>query len=286
MSRGLSLKRILLATGLALGLGACDPIAEGGSSAEDPLQGELATSQQELQRNMDFLGCWIDNGSTCTRDPYYYGSFKDPYAPANSDPNICRSRAAQWADYCQNTPGTNHSSTFWPGNSGPTASGTAYAPGCLIQNYTGCNNSPSLPRAFRDNYENASYNADRCLQRAPEYTSWCGNGPTQSISAYFYTTAGSTGSRFSFGAGCAIEGWCQSLNRRLNDVDNYEGSATNQDRCLRRAAEYYSWCGNSPRMVTTPSRYTYDANSITARFSTIQSFSSRTYSPIPPSYPW
>ena len=51
--------------------------------------------------------------------------------------------------------------------------------------------------------------------------------------------------------------------------------------CLQRAAEYDNGCGNSPRMMKTHD-YMYDINSVTARVSTVQSFSERTYSSIAP----
>src|SRR5204863_497430 len=117
----------------------------------------------------------------------------------------------------------------------------------------GCPGDASKPRTFDDEYENANKDVARCMRRALEYYDWCGSG--QPVIARYFD--GATMKREQKGerkTRCEIhfsKELCPGNPRefRRQRHDDVEGSSANEARCMKRALEYYDWCGSSMPVI-------------------------------------
>ena len=135
-----------------------------------------------------------------------------------------------------------------------------------------CPNYPSVTGSFFDDWGGSASNQAVCMQRAGEYYSWCGISPSSGkTTTATYISSGQVLETKSVGAtACQIT---QSVCPNYPSVtgsffDDWGGSASNQAVCMRRASEYYSWCGISPDSGKTTTA-TYFSNGKTLETKTI-----------------
>jgi hypothetical protein len=122
--------------------------------------------------------------------------------------------------------------------------------GCFIK--TVCRSLPWLPPEFRDEYQGASLSAQRCSQRAREYSDWCGNILAAEESIAEFRVPGLSSkvvARPANDSSCivalkACPRFPPYAGAQFGDI--FDGSDVNPARCHLRAAEYHSWCGLAP----------------------------------------
>ncbi len=116
----------------------------------------------------------------------------------------------------------------------------------------GCPNRPTDTWArgtFVDDWDGSSSSKERCLRRARELFTWCGS--TSPVAARFYEGGSVAGEQLYAPAsrceiqmppeGCPGQPSATWASGRFND--DWDGSAGSKERCLRRAEEFFSWCG-------------------------------------------
>jgi hypothetical protein len=121
---------------------------------------------------------------------------------------------------------------------------------------TACPIHPEMPLGtpFLDDIDGAGSNPDRCLRRAEEYRQWCGASTLQSVQARAFLANAVIGTEIAPPTRCEITlDACPNyptmpLKPFLDDTD---GSGSNSTRCLGRASDYWSWCGNSTTQAVT-----------------------------------
>jgi hypothetical protein len=103
---------------------------------------------------------------------------------------------------------------------------------------------------FEDNFENAASNEKRCLKRATDFATFCElTVPLEAVAMFVQGNnllAKNSGMR----DGCRVKVDRCPAQPTFTTVgiyfrDDHENSSTNKDRCLARAADFYTWCGLS-----------------------------------------
>jgi hypothetical protein len=127
--------------------------------------------------------------------------------------------------------------------------------GCEITQAV-CVNDPSKVGKFPESSANASLGQSQCFARAAHYGTSCGNPPGTPSKATFLPGDGTSSSTTYSASGCSVilkqcDAHPEAVGTR---ADNFEGAATNLQRCMDRAKEYAIWC-NNPRAVVTKTSY-------------------------------
>jgi hypothetical protein len=230
-------KNYALASFAILALSSC-------STNDDTDSVQTSTVDQSLLGG-DYGGCAIYN-STCPNQPAYAGYwFGDSYNGANASSFQCAQRATDYRAWCGQT--GNNDYTYSASIEQSTNARTyalAYAPvsGCAIWNDV-CPNHPEYATTwFRDDYQGASSNEGRCLQRAVEYRDWCGTSkPGVDRTRAVYTSNGVYQDETSVGCRISIHGSCASYAGYSNAT--FGEPATNSAACERRTLDFANYCG-------------------------------------------
>lgn len=128
-----------------------------------------------------------------------------------------------------------------------TVTTTPVATSCKITQATCPSQYPNYRGVFDDNWNGSNSNAEACMKRAKDFHDWCGMKGGQTSTATYYYSGVAVSSAVS-GTTCIIsQATCPSQYPNYRGVfeDNYNGSASNADACMRRARDFYSWCGMS-----------------------------------------
>ncbi|WP_132316498.1 hypothetical protein [Pseudobacteriovorax antillogorgiicola] len=129
---------------------------------------------------------------------------------------------------------------------------------CIIKQEV-CVKRPTRVGEFRDNYQGAGSDYDRCLRRAHEYHRWCGNSADDVTTAEFKQNGDTlvTMSSASPFSGCFIkQDQCQRDPKRVGQfIDNHKQASSDVDRCMMRAHDMHKWCKNSSDSITLASFY-------------------------------
>lgn len=134
-------------------------------------------------------------------------------------------------------------------------SSTGLSTSCQITQ-NACITHPSAVGTFSDDFENAGSNQARCMQRAADYHSWCGNPATIITTAAYYIDNVLQQTAV-IGSMCQIiQDTCLAHPSAVGTFsDNFDNAGSNQTRCMQRAADYHSWCGNPATSKTTAAYY-------------------------------
>ena len=209
-------------------------------------KGELV---MEIDSQTPYTGCFIYQES-CEKHPEKIGLFTDNHKNASNDQDRCLRRAADFKRWCGNDADVTTTASFYDEGEliAEIEAEDPYS-GCFVE-MDECRKHPEKVGLFSDNYQNASEDQERCLMRATDYHRWCHNKEDEIVKAYFYRKKERIASITSAVAysGCFINlGECPK-HREKNSFfsDNHKNASFDQDRCLRRAAEYHRWCGKKP----------------------------------------
>jgi hypothetical protein len=189
--------------------------------------------------------------AACKAQPTMALSFADSWDGASTNKDRCLRRAGEFNTWCQNDTGKVATASFTDIN-GVTTTQTHSATGCQLS-VPACRNDPRQVGTFSDSWDGASTNKDRCFGRASDFNSWCNNDAGTSVTARFNDATGAQTGRSHLASGCQIS---QSVCRNSPGnagvfSDSWDGASASKDRCLARAAEFATWCGNSSGEWTT-----------------------------------
>ena len=223
--------------------------------AEFRQDGEVVVSADS---ETPFEGCFI-SADVCTRDAKRTGTFIDTSRNASTDIDRCMMRAHDYHRWCRNKSDDVIAATFYE-KGVPVQrldSKTPYT-GCFV-GIDSCKRVPEKVGLIYDNHKNSSTDIDRCMMRAHDFHRWCRNDNNVKTTATFYAKGEivkETDSQTAY-SGCFIEmSTCRKRPERTGlFIDNHKNASSDQDRCLRRAAEYHRWCGNSFDEVVKASFY-------------------------------
>lgn len=187
----------------------------------------------------------------CPRDAVVSGTFYDDYESAGSDQERCARRALDWHFHCN----VEHPvvTRFFEGARLVREEKADPPTRCEITLSHGCPRNPKLKgNLFNDDYEGSSKSADRCAKRAHEYFDYCGAaGP---VTTRFYDHGKvAREERADPKTRCEVQlpgNVCEAhteISGPFNDA--WEGSDHDEARCLKRANEWFGYCGASGPVV-------------------------------------
>lgn len=191
--------------------------------------------------------------------PWYEGSFPAPNFPevVKSWPSTFRGTTLVKIDSADPVVGIPRFQQAWrQGLSSLDATGGPapmmmqdrfVASSCRIRQAV-CPDHPLKVGVFFDDHMGAAISETACIKRASEYHQWCGMKPGQTSTAEFLS-AGQILRQQVIGTACQIE---QSVCPKNpgptftgSFVDTLNGASKSPEACLKRAQEFYDWCGMS-----------------------------------------
>lgn len=183
----------------------------------------------------------------CPNHAGFTGTFTDDYDGSGSSQDRCLRRAAEYFGYCGGQQAVT--ARFLRGTEVLAKQAHNPATRCQIRlSPEGCPSHASLTGTFNDDADGSGASQDRCLRRAAEYFGFCGG--EHAITASFFRTGKLLAKRTHAPATrCRIELSAEGCPNHAEQSagafnDDFDGSGSVQDRCLRRAAEYYVHCGS------------------------------------------
>ncbi len=219
---------------------------------------QKGTAQATIDSQTPYSGCFISQ-TVCQRLPERVGLFLDNYQNASGDPERCMMRAHDYHRSCRNKFDEVVSATFYEkGAAQKTLDSQTPHSGCFVKMEV-CKAHPEKEGIFIDNHKNSSYDVNRCMMRAADFHRWCKNSFDETVTAMFYEKGEikkSIDSKTPY-SGCYISQ--DNCKRRASKKglfkDNYQNASFDQDRCMKRAVDYHSWCRNSDTQSTTAAFY-------------------------------
>lgn len=215
---------------------------------------------QSVDSQTPHTGCYISMNK-CEKHPDKTGLFVDTHRNAGIDKNRCLMRAHDYHRHCRNAKDDRVTASFYEQGDlkASIQSGEAHT-GCFIR-IDHCERRPEEVGLRFDNSRNASFDQDRCFMRAADFHSWCRNSPENEVFAEFWDSGNqlaSISSNVPF-AGCYIKlDTCQRKPAKEGFFkDNYQNASFNEERCLRRAEDYHSWCRNDAEQTVQASFYEF-----------------------------
>ena len=200
----------------------------------------------------------------CPNHPSTVGTFQDTWgeqnAGASTNPAACMQRATDYYNWCGGARLMNGQTTTAAFFTGATLKQTVTVGNSCKITQSSCPSYPSFTGTFEDAWGDQNVGASSipgaCMQRATDYYNWCGgaramNGLT--TTATFFT-AGAQTQTITVGNSCKItQNSCPSHPSSIGTFedawgDQNVGASANPAVCMRRATEYYNWCGGAGAM--------------------------------------
>ena len=179
--------------------------------------------------------------------------FDDDWEHAGSDEGRCLRRAQEYFDYCASSAPVI--ARFYEGTKVKREERAERKTRCEIR-FTD-ERCPALPTETRmrwnDDAENASSDDVRCMRRAQEYSDYCASSAPV-IARFYDGTKLKREERAERKTRCEIrftDERCPSLSAdpRIRWNDDWEHASSDDVRCMRRAIEYFDYCGSSTLVV-------------------------------------
>jgi subtilisin family serine protease len=180
--------------------------------------------------------CKINN-TACPNHPTAAGELFDSFQGSEANQARCIARAGEYHGWC----GYPNQSTAQFIVNGWLVQSKTVGTFCKVTN-TLCPNQPSEKGVIFDSFDGSGTNQARCMQRAWDYNGWCGS---PNISTAEFSVDGVVVQRQTVSTKCEVDvTLCPNHPNSVGLIDdNFQGSATNQSRCIQRATDYSGWCG-------------------------------------------
>ncbi len=181
----------------------------------------------------------------CPRDSNVAGVFNDDAERSGSDEPRCMRRAKDWFGWCGGGEGVT--ARFFRGATLSTEQRVEPPTRCQIS-ITECPRNADMVALFNDDAEHSDVNPARCAARAGDWFGWCGGGAP--VTARYYEGATLLKEvRRDAPTRCQITipaGGCPRSPETAGVFnDDAENAGADDARCLRRAKDWYGWCGGS-----------------------------------------
>ncbi len=197
-------------------------------------------------------GCIVDLRE-CKSNPA--GAVATRPAAGDASEEACRTQAGAAARTCGNPGGATTSARFFSGGTSKTL--TYKNDGCVVTQAE-CTAAPTRVGSFADHSGGAGTDMAACEAKAKSHAASCNNRAGLETQTVFYKGGDSVG-MFSYAAdGCLVDQpICAAYPDRVwPRGDDYDGSGTDEARCMKRAKEFAVWCENPPGTVSTSTFYT------------------------------
>lgn len=176
-------------------------------------------------------------------------TFDDPAEGTAADPARCLARAKDWFSYCASS-----SPVTARHLSGGKVTEATHGPASRCEIDFGeerCPSSPETGRLANDDAEGAGSDRARCLRRAKEYVQYCGSS---AVTARFIAGAKVIASEtVSLTTRCRIDLGPERCPRVPDTPpifnDDHQGADRDGERCKKRAAEYFGYCGSAGPVI-------------------------------------
>jgi hypothetical protein len=196
--------------------------------------------------------CEIDLGEeACPGDPSFTNAVDDNFENAGSDEARCLERAAEYFDWCGKTKSVT--ARFYSDEKLVRETKADAPSTCqIVLGEEGCPGTKDTRRAFNDHWEGSNQDAARCMKRAGEFHLWCGK---QNEAIARFTSGGKIvrEERASSPSRCEItvgdEGCPANGDTRILFNDVASNAHVDGARCLKRAREYFDWCGKKTAVI-------------------------------------
>jgi len=185
----------------------------------------------------------------CPRNPAAVGTFNDEYETSATDEVRCLQRGEEYWSYCGGAQPITMS--FFSGGAVHAEQTVSHPTRCQIV-LPDCARSPSAAGILNDTYEGADKDAARCMKRAREYVVYCASSKT--VSARYFEGSKLIREERASPAGTRCVITLPDCPRKPDATgtfnDEWEHADVDPNRCMRRADEYWAWCGTGVEVTS------------------------------------